>query len=77
VGKVWVVRLVVAVSTLLGPEGTTLCAPGVGVGVFRMGHLRCGAGLLPGVGVGRVGCGVGGCLLRIAQWMRASLWSSC
>jgi hypothetical protein len=67
---------------LLGPEGTNP-SPLVS-GDFS----RAGGGLfwmvicilvterpLVGVGCGRVG--VGGCLLRIAQWMRASLWSSC
>ena len=78
------VRLVVAVpggdvwaDTLLGPEGTS--PPAVPVFLFWM--VICALiAKLSGPGWGWACCGgvgVGGCLLRIAQWMRASLWSSC
>lgn len=86
-------RLVLVVDTLLGPEGMT-------VGCF-LGRVLCGAVLvrwcgvavawrgwlrIPGAVPARVGgggvAGAGwwlrvGCLLRITQWTRASLWSSC
>lgn len=71
------------VGTLLGPEGTT-----IGCCFRDLASLLVGAGSLPGMawphippalvgfGVGRIGLWVGR-LLRIAQWTRASLWSSC
>lgn len=76
------VRLGRDVSTLLGPERTT---------VVLLFQNRCEVvdlARLPGMawphiplavagfGVGRIGLWVGR-LLRIAQWTRASLWSSC
>lgn len=86
-------RLVLVVDTLLGPEGMT-------VGCF-LGRVLCGAVWCGGVAVvwrgwlripdaavvpswwgwgGVAGAGWWlrvGCLLRITQWTRASLWSSC
>ena len=63
-------------GTLLGPEGTT-CV----VGSSRLrklpGMAWCGIpSEVSGSGVARCGLWVGR-LLRIAQWTRASLWSSC
>jgi hypothetical protein len=69
-------------STLLGPEGTnhTVCVFVVSgcqawpVVAYRFPGQR--VFLAGGAGCG--GCGLWvGRLLRIAQWTRASLWSSC
>lgn len=89
-------RLVLVVDTLLGPEGMTVgglflgpcaswcCAVVVwccGVAVAWRGWLRIPGAVPARVGGGGV-AGAGwwlrvGCLLRITQWTRASLWSSC
>jgi hypothetical protein len=64
----------VKTDTLLGPERTSP----VFVVVVLDGRLLLGT--IPMSTVVGSGCacdGVGGCLLRIVQWMRASLWSSC
>lgn len=78
------VRLGGDVSTLLGPEGTTSCCcfrDLAGLLVWGLEVCQAWPGpayrqLCVGFGVGRIGLWVGR-LLRIAQWTRASLWSSC
>jgi hypothetical protein len=65
------VRLSLAVDTLLGPEGTSTVVF-VSFGAFLILVRDCPLG----GGVAGGGVGVGRCL-RIAQWTRASLWSSC
>jgi hypothetical protein len=84
VGNGVLVRLGAALGTLLGPEGTTC-----GLSFSAVTLLLCGVGdgcqawpgLANGILIGGVevwGCGLWvGRLLRIAQWTRASLWSSC
>ena len=77
-------------NILLGPEGTSACDGVAGFGssgpvwpsVAKLLHdmslwrvFRLGAGVV-GCVVAGWGFGVGRCL-RIAQWTRASLWSSC
>lgn len=94
-GKGLMMRLGLALDTLLGPEGMTVgcflgrwfCDAAVwwccgGGGVAWRGLSRIPDAVVPLVwGVGGV-AGAGwwlrvGCLLRITQWTRASLWSSC
>ena len=68
--SVWV-RLVVAVDTLLGPEKTTtVCSTVCGVFLWTI-ISRTGTALV--VGVCWLVVVVVVCLLRIAQWMRASI----
>jgi hypothetical protein len=69
------VRLVVAVDTLLGPEKTNMC-PGAGWFGFLVMTAACSR-TVSGAPCGVFGCLLVGvvvvvCLLRIAQWMRAS-----
>jgi hypothetical protein len=75
-GKDAGVRLGLAVDTLLGPEGTS--TPHV-LGLFvssGQSHASRDTGPWWVLVVWMGGVGVG-CCLRIAQWTRASLWSSC
>jgi hypothetical protein len=68
---------VVAVNTLLGPEGTSTAPLRWGLlGSSGLPEPVCTTALVGGGVVCGGWFGVG-CCLRIAQWTRASLWSSC